>query len=106
MSSPQGFVRAAPAGMKVYRLPLQSVGTKAELMQTFVQTLGLDAGFGRNWDALYDVLTDLNADTALVLQRQGAFAQAHAELWQALEGVLLDAQAFLDKQGVALWLVK
>ncbi len=106
---PQGFestAEALPDSTQRYVLSLQGVSSKAELMTALAQALSLPTHFGRNWDALYDLLTDLDSDSAVILQNQPAFAQAHSSLWEPLEGVLLDAQQFLANQGVALWLLK
>lgn len=100
-----GALSSVPAGVAHYTLNLSGIDSKAELMAALQETLALPEHFGRNWDALYDLLTDLNTDMALTVQEQAVFAHHHAELWEALWGVLQDAQAFLARQGVQLWLL-
>ncbi|MCB5165286.1 barstar family protein [Streptomyces bambusae] len=49
---------ARQSGRAVVVLDLDGVRTKAALMERCARTLELPEWFGRNWDALADVLTD------------------------------------------------
>lgn len=48
------------------------------------QALALPPYFGRNLDAFWDCLTDLQGPTALILSDWTRFAQARPERWAAL----------------------
>ena len=77
-------------------------------MLAFLSGLGLTQSFGRNWDALYDVLTDPEerpARLALVLCSYEQFRQRNRKLTPELEGVLLDAQREAAGAGRQLWLL-
>jgi len=50
--------------------------------------LGLPGYFGANLDALWDVLTDLERPTALVLAEWSTFARARPERWERILAVL------------------
>jgi RNAse (barnase) inhibitor barstar len=81
---------------------------KASVMQAFHAGLGLSQAFGRNWDALYDVLSDPEvwpAKLAVMLCDYEHFRARHARLAGELEDVLLDAQAEAARQQRRLWLL-
>ncbi|UTA50032.1 barstar family protein [Deinococcus radiodurans] len=52
---------AAGHQVSVREVVLTGVRDKEALMLAFLSGLGLTHSFGRNWDALYDVLTDPNS---------------------------------------------
>ena len=113
---PQGIqtapheLRMAAAGhqVAVREVDLTHVRDKDSLMMAFLSGLALTQSFGRNWDALYDVLTDpqqFSGRLAVVLCDYAHFKKKRAALCSELEGVLLDAQANAAEQGRLLWLL-
>ncbi len=99
---------AAGAQVRLREVTLSGVRDKDDLMLVFANDLALNASFGRNWDALYDVLSD--PDTApprlaLVLCDYPDFERRHAKLAAELRQVLLDAQAALAGAQKSLWLL-
>jgi len=103
-------VRVLAAGYQigVREVSFTGVHDKDSLMMAFLSGLALTERFGRNWDALYDVLTDLQsrpARLALVLCDYAEFHRRHPPLAAQLEAVLLDAQRTLAGQGRDLWLL-
>ena len=115
-AAPQGVqpapheIRMLAAGhqVSVREVALGGVRDKEGLMLAFLSGLGLTQSFGRNWDALYDVLTDpeqVSGRFALVLRDYETFRQRQRKLSTELEGVLLDAQQAAQEQGRVLWLL-
>lgn len=101
-------ILAAGHQIGVREVGFSAVHDKDTLMLAFLSGLGLTEHFGRNWDALYDVLTDpqaMPARLALVLCDFGRFRPRHPHLGAQLEAVLLDAQRTLAAQGRDLWLL-
>lgn len=99
---------AAGYQVAVREVDLSLVRDKENLMMAFLSGLGLTQSFGRNWDALYDVLTDpgqFSARFALVLHDYPHFKKRNPKLSAELEGVLLDAQANAAQQGRQLWVL-
>ncbi|MET7512331.1 barstar family protein [Streptomyces sp. NPDC005480] len=79
-------------------LDLEGVKDKAGFMDRCVRDLELPDWFGRNWDALFDVLTDVSfwpdgSDQALLLSVVGwrAYASARPEDWETALDVFTDA---------------
>ncbi|AXG97832.1 barstar family protein [Deinococcus wulumuqiensis] len=102
-------IRMLAAGhqVSVREVSLAGVRDKDGLMLAFLSGLGLTQTFGRNWDALYDVLTDpeqVSGRFALVLRDYDSLRR-HRHLCAELEGVLLDAQQAAREQGRRLWLL-
>jgi RNAse (barnase) inhibitor barstar len=101
-------ILAAGHQVSVREVNLNAVGDKESLMLAFLRGLALTDHFGRNWDALYDALTDPDARPAkfaLVLCDYGHFRARHKHLGAELDRVLLDAQASAAGQGRSLWLL-
>lgn len=99
---------AAGYQVSVREVDLSRVRDKESLMLAFLRGLALTESFGRNWDALYDVLTDPDARPArfaLVLCDYEHFRRRHRHLGAELERVLLDAQREAAAQGRSLWLL-
>lgn len=99
---------AAGAQVRLREVNLSEVSGKADLMLAFASGLTLTANFGRNWDALYDVLSDpaqVPERLALVLCGYPNFEREHPRLAAQLRNVLLDAQKALASEGKALWLL-
>ncbi|MPY65615.1 barstar family protein [Deinococcus sp. SDU3-2] len=114
--SPQGIqtaphdprILAAGHQVALREVNFSEVRDKDSLMLAFLRGLALTESFGRNWDALYDVLTDPEARPerfAILLTDYAAFRTRQRQLGPYLEGVLLDAQAEVARQGRSLWLL-
>jgi RNAse (barnase) inhibitor barstar len=96
-----------------YQVALREVGfsdvhDKESLMLALLRGLALTDNFGRNWDALYDVLTDPEARPAklgLLLRDFEHFCRRHPHLSVELERVMLDAQRDAAQHGRQLWLL-
>lgn len=73
-------------GWDVARVP--AAASEDELWEGVSEALDLPAWFGRNLDALDEVIADLSRPTALVLARWTTYARAHPERWRALLEVL------------------
>ena len=83
--------------------------TRAGFFQEIAHVLSFPDYFGRNWDAVYDCLTDLNwlpaAGYVLVLDEFDRFATNESEQWNIALKVLREACAFwqpLSRQMLAL----
>ena len=99
---------AAGAQVRLREIDLGHVHDKDDLMLAFANDLTLNSSFGRNWDALYDVLSDPEAmpdKLALVLCDYPDFQRHHARLAAELSHVLQEAQNALAASGKALWLL-
>lgn len=114
--SPQGIqsaphdVRVLAAGYQVAvrEVKLGQVRDKEALMLAFLAGLGLNQAFGRNWDALYDSLTDpeqVSDRFALVLTDYHHFKRKNGRLSRELEEVLMHAQTEANQQERLLWLL-
>jgi RNAse (barnase) inhibitor barstar len=101
-------VIAAGYQVAVREVNFGAVDDKDGVMLAFLAGLGLTQSFGRNWDALYDVLSDPGLwppRLALLLCDYGQVRARHPRLSAALERVLLDAQAEAARQERMLWLL-
>ncbi len=99
---------AAGYQIAVREINFGTVHDKDSLMLAFLKGLGLRDTFGRNWDALYDVLTDpeqISARYALILCDYTHFKKRHPHLARELEQVLLDAQQNASEHNRSLWLL-
>ncbi|AWN23335.1 nuclease inhibitor [Deinococcus irradiatisoli] len=99
---------AAGAQVRLREVDLGRVRDKADLMLAFANDLSLGAAFGRNWDALYDVLSDPDqapGRLALVLCDFPTFERQQPRLAAELRRVLVGAQQELASTGKSLWLL-
>ncbi|GGL80831.1 nuclease inhibitor [Deinococcus aerolatus] len=102
--------RMLAAGYQVAlrEVDFSDVHDKDSLMLAMLRGLALTDNFGRNWDALYDVLTDPDARPdrlGLLLCDFKNFRHRHPHLSGDLERVMLDAQRDVTTQGRQLWLL-
>ena len=107
-SAPDDLQReAAELGASLRPLDLGRVNRKADLMEQLARDLALPTHFGRNWDALYDLLADPETmrPTIVCLRGWTEFQTRQSELAGSLESVLLDAQAALAAAGIPLWVL-
>ncbi|KEF35159.1 MULTISPECIES: barstar family protein [Deinococcus] len=101
-------ILAAGHQVTLREIDFSDVRDKESLMLAFLRGLALSETFGRNWDALYDVLTDPQVwpeRLALLLTDYAHFRARQRQLGAPLEAVLLDAQAEAARQGRSLWLL-
>ncbi|GGJ00096.1 barstar family protein [Streptomyces brasiliensis] len=89
---------ARGAGWSVAVLDLGGAAAKEGLMDRCARALSLPAWFGRNWDALYDVFTDVSfwpgvPGTGRLLAVTGwtGFTRAYPGDWETAQGVFADA---------------
>ncbi|MDQ0759210.1 barstar family protein [Streptomyces canus] len=90
---------------RVVTLDLDGVADKAGLMDRCVRDLRLPDWFGRNWDALADVLSDpglwsedgsedaVEAETVVVVRNWDRYAGARPEEWATAREVFAQASA-------------
>jgi RNAse (barnase) inhibitor barstar len=69
---------------------LASSGSTSDFYDHLASALRLPDWFGRNLDALWDVLTDLSAPTALVLTDWTRLARARPERWSSILATLTE----------------
>ncbi|GAA5501356.1 hypothetical protein Dxin01_01088 [Deinococcus xinjiangensis] len=101
-------ITAAGYQVALREVDLTVVRDKEALMMAFLSGLALTQSFGRNWDALYDVLTDpeqFSGRLAVVLYDYTHFKKKNAKLCAEMDGVLLDAQKAAAEEGRLLWLL-
>lgn len=101
-------ILAAGYQVMVREVSFGAVDDKDSLMLAFLSGLALSQSFGRNWDALHDILSDPEHwpdKLALLLCDYEHFRSRHAHLARELESVLLDAQAEAARNGRRLWLL-
>ncbi len=99
---------AAGYQIAVREIDFGTVHDKDTLMLAFLKGLALRDTFGRNWDALYDILTDpeqFSPRYALILCDYTHFKKRHPHLARELEQVLLDAQQNASEHNRSLWLL-
>ena len=70
-----------------------NIRTRDELHDALIRALNLPTWYGRNLDALYDCLADLNQDTELRLLHPARLEEALGGYARSLLSVLRDATA-------------
>jgi hypothetical protein len=90
---------AEAAGWTTLRLDLDGVRTKAALMDRCARALELPEWFGRNWDALADVMNDLSwlppaPGRLLAVTSWRGYAAARPADWETLREILEGAVDF------------
>jgi len=98
---------AQAAGAALTVLDLSGVQSRADLMDRLTRDLKLPDYFGRNWDALYDLLSDDGRMPPTVLHLLGweEFRAEHPQLAAQLQSTFEDAQEALAGAGVPLWVL-
>ena len=110
---PSGFQPApadpvmAAAGVQasLRTIDLRAATGREALMQQLSVGLDLPSYFGRNWDALYDLLTETTQPTAIQILGWDHFQNHHRELARQLKSVLIDAQDTLAAADIRLWVL-
>lgn len=78
--------------MLVLKIDSRRLTDEAALHEVMQETFSLPATYGRNWDALVDSLTHLDAaaksPVTVVLNYADAFARQRPALWQQLQDVV------------------
>jgi RNAse (barnase) inhibitor barstar len=106
-----GALEAAAAGsdFAVWRVDLDAVRTKQELLDAIAREVAFPDWFGSNWDALEDCLTDLSWCVAsgyvLILTNAGGFAEAAAEDFETALEVLDGAAEYWYDEDVPFWVL-
>ena len=72
-------------------IDLGGVTDRPGLMDRFADGLNLPDWFGRNWDALADVLRDVPEGRRVVVRSWRAYAKARPEEWEIAFDVLQEA---------------
>lgn len=101
-------LEAAAAEVSCWPIDLEGVSSKQDLLAMLAADLDLPSWFGRNWDALVDVLSDperVGARAALLLSGRAWLEERNPALATALTEVLLQAQGRATMAGGALWLI-
>ncbi len=87
-----------PAGYVVAVLDGEAASSRAGFFTEIARQLAFPAYFGKNWDAVYDCLTDLNWLPAegyvLIFDGFGALARTAPDQWQIGRKVLAEACQF------------
>jgi RNAse (barnase) inhibitor barstar len=89
------------AGWRV--APVGGIASTAELYDQLVAALELPGHFGRNLDALWDSLTDLERPTALLVRDWSGYAAAHPDRWSRVVQVFVDRAAVAPPFLFVLW---
>jgi RNAse (barnase) inhibitor barstar len=96
-------------GLRVEKIGLQGARDKNAFLNAVARSLRFPDYFGRNWDAFYDCLTDLEhekGEGVLVLLREASgFARAEPEEFAAAVDALQDAVEFWDADGKVLLII-
>lgn len=98
-------LEAASAGVQLAPIDLGAVVDKAGLMAALADDLEFPDWFGRNWDAVADLLTDaevVGARPGLLLIGLSELRAAAPQLAEQFEQVLLNVQAVSP---LGLWLL-
>lgn len=81
---------AADAGWEFYQVVLFGVSDKDDLMKAYARALHLPEWFGRNWDALAEVLLGLAPDYVGALLRVKGTGEVPQRLAETMNRVLAD----------------
>lgn len=102
-------IQGAGNEIKVWTIDGLAANSRGRFFTTLAAALAFPAYFGRNWDAVYDCLTDLacgHGPTAVVLIAGGEqFLDGMGSEWETASRVFADAAAFWQERGRLLLLV-
>lgn len=96
---------AAGVQASLRTIDLRAAVDRAALMRQLSVGLDLPSYFGRNWDALYDLLIETTQPTAVQILGWEYFQGHHRELAGQLKTVLIDAQDALAAADIRLWVL-
>lgn len=91
--------------LRVMPLRLTTIRDKNAFLLAFAGAATFPAHFGRNWDAFYDCLLDMDPGDGgilIVLQNASGFARAEPEEFAAAIDALTDAADYWKEQGKTL----
>lgn len=95
------------AGLARWQVNLHGITGKADVMRAFQQTMRFTDGFGANWDALHDSLSeralDEPAGVALVLAHCGDLARAQGDEFETLLEVLDAVAEHCYDEDIPFW---
>ena len=95
------------SSLRYFVIDISSTHNKAQLLELVAETLKFPEYFGRNWDALYDVLCDRewfdNNGVLLHLKHTAQFKKLAADDWLTLCAVLEEAIGYWRSTGLPLW---
>jgi RNAse (barnase) inhibitor barstar len=98
---------AVDAGLCYHQCQLEDSDEADEVLELLGDGLQLPEWYGKNFDALYDCLTDLTwqetASTVVVLTGCDAIYAADPETWQTLISVFASAAEFWRDEEVPFW---
>lgn len=77
--------------MKTYTLFCKDITTKEALHEALAQLMEFPEYYGKNLDALYDVLTDITEDVELEIMDFDCLTEALGKYATSFERVLVDA---------------
>lgn len=94
----------SPATIRTISTPLHAVRDKNGFLNAIAQSLQFPQHFGRNWDAFYDCLLDLDPQEGLLLVFPDAsgFARGEPEEFAAAVDTLADAADYWKENGRSL----
>jgi len=110
LRQPLETLRAAAhtAGLRVLDVDLGGTAGKSALMETLGAALKLPSHFGRNWDALADVLQDDqwlgDHGIVAVLRNAEVFRKAHPADWEMLSDIFAESIEYWKTRHKPLWI--
>ncbi len=78
--------------VQVFYIDLNNVKTKDELQDVISKELPVPDYYGRNLDALYDVLTESDESRILVIYNCSTFEEQQPKYMESLKRMLKDAE--------------
>jgi RNAse (barnase) inhibitor barstar len=98
---------AAHAHLKFATADLAHAKDRAALFAELERALKLPEHFGRNWDALADVLEDRDwlgkTGRVIVFAGSSAYRRDHPTDWTTLEDIFAEASEFWKERHVGFW---
>lgn len=98
---------AAHAQLKFAAVTLGHAKDRTDLFAELDRSLRLPDHFGRNWDALADVLEDRDwlgkTGRVIALTGSAGYRREHPTDWATLEDILVEASEFWKERHVAFW---
>ena len=88
--------------MKTVILDCTPMVDEKSVHDTFAAALDFPASYGRNLDALYDVLTELGEETTIILRDPGAVAEQLGKYGEALLNAMQEAAEENPKLSITL----
>lgn len=101
---------AARAGFKLYYLDGSKIRDKSSFLDKIAKAMSFPSYFGRNWDALNDMLTDMSwAQPAkgyiVLIQSPEYFMQAAPDDWDVAMDIFKTAIEFWNKANIPYYVL-